>query len=87
MPIRNSLQANQAYRTTNHNLINAIESALGQANSYKCRKLYIIATAIIKNFLLRNQSSLVKIAIFNYTLIQLIFYIDLDLFSYIVTLG
>jgi hypothetical protein len=84
--IYNSLQANQAYRITNHNLIDIIESVLAEAAGHKCHKLHIMAAAIKKNFSLRNQSSLIKIAIFDCTLIDMISCIDLDILSHIISL-
>ncbi|RKL24156.1 hypothetical protein BFJ72_g14359 [Fusarium proliferatum] len=86
MPIRNSLQANQAYRTTNHDLIDAIESMLAKAAGHKCRKLHTMAAAIKKNFSSRNQSSLVKMAIFNCTLIDVISRTDPDILSRTISL-
>ncbi|SCO34510.1 uncharacterized protein FFMR_03514 [Fusarium fujikuroi] len=81
MPVRNSLQANQAYRTTNHDLIDAIESVLAEAAGHECRKLRTMAAAIKKNFSSRNQSSLVKMAIFDCTLIDVISRTDPDILS------
>jgi hypothetical protein len=63
---------------TNYNLIDAIGLALKQAVGRDCYILYIIAIAIKKNFLLKGKSSLIKIAIFNYSLIKLINYINLS---------
>lgn len=81
-----SLQTDQGYCITNYDLINAVRLVLSQAGGEDCCELYIIAAVIMKNFLLRSQSSLVKIAIFNYTLINLIYYIDLNSLSYIILL-
>ncbi|KAG9503366.1 hypothetical protein J7337_006211 [Fusarium musae] len=72
MPVRKSLEPDQGYYITNHDLITAIELVLGQANSEDCRKLRTMAAAIKKNFSSRSPSSLVKMAVFDCALIDLI---------------
>jgi hypothetical protein len=62
--VRNSLQPDQGYCTTNHNLIDAIGPALKQAAGRDCRALRIMAAAIGKNFSSRGKSSLVRMAVF-----------------------
>ncbi|VTT62066.1 unnamed protein product [Fusarium fujikuroi] len=71
--VRNSLQPyDHDYCITGHDLDIAIRPALEAAKSKELKEIYIIVAAIRKNFSLRCRSNLIKIAIFNYSLIQLI---------------
>lgn len=70
--LRKSLEPDQGYCTTNHDLIAAIESVLSRARGRECRKIRTMAAAIMKNFSSRSPSSLVKMAVFDCTLINLI---------------
>ena len=60
---------------------------LKQAKGKDYYILYKIAKAIKINFSLRGKLSLIKIAIFKYSLISLISYIDLDYLSNIISLS
>ncbi|CVK98613.1 uncharacterized protein FMAN_08549 [Fusarium mangiferae] len=72
MPAARKAMANQAYRTTNHDLIGAIESVLAEAAGHECRKL-----RIIKVF---------KMAIFDCTLIDVISRTDPDILGRTISL-
>ncbi|TXB96467.1 hypothetical protein FocTR4_00011591, partial [Fusarium oxysporum f. sp. cubense] len=74
------------YYITNYNLINIIRPVLKQAKGKDYYILYKIAKAIKINFSLRGRLSLVRIAIFKYSLISLINYIDLDYVGGIISL-
>ncbi|KAI3580455.1 hypothetical protein IWW34DRAFT_737342 [Fusarium oxysporum f. sp. albedinis] len=75
--IRNSLQPyNHAYCITSHDLDPAIGPALDTAGKEELKEIRTIVATIRKNFSSRCRSNLVKIAIFDYSLIRLISHTD-----------
>ncbi|EWY86014.1 hypothetical protein FOYG_10677 [Fusarium oxysporum NRRL 32931] len=77
MPIRNSLQPyDYAYCMTSYDLDPAIRPALDAAGKEELKEICTIVAAIRKNFSLRCRSNLVKMAVFDCSLIRLINYTD-----------
>ncbi|TXC06457.1 hypothetical protein FocTR4_00010718, partial [Fusarium oxysporum f. sp. cubense] len=71
-------QPDQGYCTTNHNLIDVIGPVLEQAKGKDYRILHKMAEAIRMNFSSRGRLSLVRMAIFECSLISLIGHTDPD---------
>ncbi|KAG5805601.1 hypothetical protein H9Q74_014481, partial [Fusarium xylarioides] len=71
--MRNSLQPyDQAYCTTSHDLDTAIRPVLWAADKEDLEEIRMMAAAIRKNFSSRCRSNLVRMAVFDCSLIRLI---------------
>jgi hypothetical protein len=71
--VRNSLQPyDHAYCMTGHNLDPAIRPALEAADKEELRIMHTMVAAIMKNFSSRGRSNLVRVAVFDCSLIRLI---------------